>query len=91
MPKPPRRTPPRTRKTNAVVERVAGPPIVARPADPRQAGLIDLPLPGWMRPCVPTLWSTSRRLGRSGSHEIKWDGYRVSVYVEAGTGHDPHT
>ena len=83
MPKPPRRTPPRTRKTNAVVERVAGPPIVARPADPRQAGLFDLPLPGWMRPCLLTLVDKPPA-GPQWVHEIKWDGYRVSVYVEAG-------
>ena len=55
MAKSPRPRKPKLRKTNAVVERVAGPPIVARPADPRQAGLFDLPLPGWMRPCLPTL------------------------------------
>ena len=28
-------------------------------------------------------WSTSRRSARSG-YEIKWDGYRVSAYLEAG-------
>ena len=55
MPKPPRRPPPRTRQTDVAAERIAGEPIVAKPANPRQAGLFDLPLPGWMRPCLSTL------------------------------------
>ena len=83
MPKPPRRSPPRTRKTDDVVERVAGASLVAKPEDPRQAGLFDLPLPGWMRPYLPTLVDKPPS-GPQWVHEIKWDGYRVSVYVEAG-------
>jgi hypothetical protein len=56
MPKPPKRTPaPRARKTDAVVERVAGRAIVAKSPDPRQAGLFDKPIPGWIKPCLPTL------------------------------------
>ncbi len=50
MPKPPR--PPRTltRKTDdAPTDRVGDRAVVAKPEDPRQAGLFDLPLPGWMR------------------------------------------
>ncbi len=83
MSEPPRRPPPRTRKFDDAVERVAGAPLVAKPADPRQAGLFDLPLPGWMRPCLPTLVDKPPT-GSQWVHEIKWDGYRVSAYVEDG-------
>ena len=81
--KPPQRPSPRTRKTDAVVERIAGAPIIAKPAYPRQGSLFDLPLPGWMRPCLPTLVDKPP-VGPQWVHGIKWDGYRVSVSVEAG-------
>ena len=40
MSKPPKR-PPSTRKTNALRDVAAGRLLVAKPADPRQAGLFD--------------------------------------------------
>ena len=84
MPKPPR--PPRTltRKTDdAPTDRVGDRAVVAKPLDPRQPGLFDVPLPGWMRPCLPTLVEAPP-MGAQWIHEIKWDGYRVSAYVEDG-------
>ena len=83
MPKPPRRPPPRTRKTDATAERVASKAVVAKAADPRQAGLFDAPLPGWIKPCLPTLVDAPP-IGAQWVHEIKWDGYRVSACVADG-------
>ncbi len=84
MAKPPRPPKPKLRKTDAApAGQVVSAPLVAKAADPRQAGLFDLPLPGWMRPCLPTLVDKPPS-GPQWVHEIKWDGYRVSVYVEAG-------
>ena len=81
MPKPPRRPPaPRARKTDVASERVGSPAIVAKPADPRQAGLFDEPLPKWIKPCLPTLVDKPP-IGPQWVHEIKWDGYRVSASV----------
>ena len=82
MSKPPRQPPPRTRKTDVAPDRVAG-PVVTTPVDPRQAGLFDAPLPGWIKPCLPTLVDTPP-VGPKWVHEIKWDGYRVSAYVADG-------
>ena len=82
MPKPPRR-PPSTRKTDAPRDAVAGPAVVAKPSDPRQAGLFDEPLPKWIRPCLPSLVDKPP-VGPQWVHEIKWDGYRVSAYVADG-------
>ncbi len=85
MPRPPKRPPaPRTRKTDvAPSERVADRATVARPIDPRQTGLFDKPLPGWIKPCLPTLVEKPP-IGPQWVHEIKWDGYRVSASVQAG-------
>ncbi len=41
------------------------------------------PLPKWIRPCLPTLID-KLPVGPQWVHEIKWDGYRVSVYVAGG-------
>ena len=49
----------------------------------RKAELFDLPLPGWIAPCLPTLVDRPP-VGSEWLHEIKWDGYRVSVYIEDG-------
>ncbi|WP_180982540.1 non-homologous end-joining DNA ligase [Methylocella silvestris] len=43
----------------------------------------DRPLPGWIAPCLPTLVARPP-VGADWIHEIKWDGYRISVYVERG-------
>ena len=84
MAKPPRRPPaPRARKTDVVADRAASRPVVAKPADPRQAGLFDAPLPKWIKPCLPTLVEKPP-VGPQWVHEIKWDGYRVSAYVGGG-------
>ena len=71
------------RKINAPREAVAGRAVVAKPADPRQAGLFDEPLPKWIKPCLPTLVDRPP-IGPQWLHEIKWDGYRVSAYVANG-------
>ena len=83
MPHPPRHPSPRTLKTKHGVNRVVGRATVARPADARQPGLFDQPLPAWIRPCLPTLVDEPP-VGPEWVHEIKWDGYRVSAYLEAG-------
>ena len=40
-------------------------------------------MPAWIAPCLPTLVAEPPA-GADWQHEIKWDGYRVSVYLEAG-------
>ena len=74
---------PTKRKTDAPRDAVADRATIAKPADPRQAGLFDAPLPKWIRPCLPTLVDRPP-IGPQWVHEIKWDGYRVSVYVADG-------
>ena len=77
MPKPRRALLPRTPK----VEGVAGP--AAMPADARRPDLFDQPLPPWIKPCLPTLVDAPP-VGPGWVHEIKWDGYRVSAYLDDG-------
>ena len=81
MASPPRR--PSKRKTDAPRDAVADRAVVAKPVDPRQAGLFDEPLPKWIRPCLPTLVEKPP-VGPQWVHEIKWDGYRISAYVAGG-------
>lgn len=84
MPKPPRKSPPQTKRTIAVAaERIVGRALVDRPIDPRQSGLFDAPLPKWIKPCLPTLVDKPP-VGENWIHEIKWDGYRISAYVGDG-------
>ena len=83
MAKPPRRVAPRTRKTDVVADRATSREIVTKPADPRQVGLFDTPLPKWIKPCLPTLVDKPPA-GPQWVHEIKWDGYRVSAYLNDG-------
>ena len=83
MSKTPRPPSARARKTDAAVSRIAGRVIVPPPADPRQAGLFDAPLPDWIHPCLPTLVDKPP-VGPQWAHEIKMDGYRVSTYVDDG-------
>ena len=84
MPKPPRSPRTITRRTDAApAERVVDRAVIAKPVDPRQSGLFDAPLPGWVRPCLPTLVDAPPT-GPRWIHEIKWDGYRVSAYVKDG-------
>ena len=58
-------------------------PLVGGAPDPRQTTLFDLPVPDWIEPCLPTLVSKAPT-GPQWVHEIKWDGYRISVYVDHG-------
>ncbi|WP_210482876.1 non-homologous end-joining DNA ligase [Microvirga antarctica] len=51
--------------------------------DHRQGALFDLPVPGWIEPCLPTLVAKAPS-GPQWVHEIKWDGYRISAYLDAG-------
>ena len=41
------------------------------------------PFPGWIPPCLPTLVERPPE-GAQWQHEVKWDGYRVSAYLDAG-------
>jgi hypothetical protein len=78
MPKTPRRPPPQTKESAAAVaERVAGRAIVARPIDPRHAGLFDAPLPKWIRQCLPTLVDKLP----VGDNWIRVGRLRISAYV----------
>ena len=72
------------RKTDAPRDAVADRAVVAKAVDPRQAGLFDELLPKWIKPCLPTLVDKPP-VGPQWVHEIKWDGYRVSVYVADGS------
>lgn len=56
----------------------------APPSDARRGGgLFDQPLPAWIKPCLPTLVDKPP-VGREWVHELKWDGYRVSAYLDRG-------
>jgi bifunctional non-homologous end joining protein LigD len=41
------------------------------------------PPPHWIEPCIPTLVAKPPK-GDRWRHEVKWDGYRVSVVIDAG-------
>lgn len=58
-------------------------PVVGKAPDPRQAALFDQPLPAWIEPCLPTLVPKAPT-GPEWVHEVKWDGYRLSAYIENG-------
>ena len=81
MAKPPRR--PILRIPTLANPRTASQPVVGREADPRQSGLFDQPLPAWIEPCLPTLVAKAPT-GPKWVHEITWDGYRVSAYLDNG-------
>jgi bifunctional non-homologous end joining protein LigD len=58
-------------------------PVVGNATDPRQAALFDQPLPQWIEPCLPTLVAKAPT-GPEWVHEVKWDGYRLSAYIDDG-------
>jgi bifunctional non-homologous end joining protein LigD len=39
--------------------------------------------PKWIEPCIPTLVDKSPK-GSNWRHEVKWDGYRISITVDEG-------
>jgi bifunctional non-homologous end joining protein LigD len=41
------------------------------------------PPPSWIEPCIPTLVAKPPK-GDRWRHEVKWDGYRVSLVIDAG-------
>jgi bifunctional non-homologous end joining protein LigD len=41
------------------------------------------PPPSWIEPCIPTLVAKPPK-GDRWRHEVKWDGYRVCVVIDAG-------
>jgi len=45
--------------------------------------LFEKPLPSFVEPCLATLRSNVPA-GERWVHEIKWDGYRLQVRIEAG-------
>jgi bifunctional non-homologous end joining protein LigD len=75
------RKPPAKRKTDAPPERVVS--RKARAPDARQPELNLAPMPGWIEPCLPTLVDKVPS-GDQWLYEVKWDGYRVSLYIERG-------
>ena len=77
--------PPRTpiQRATVAISKATSCPIIGKAPDPRQAGLFDLPVLGWIEPCLPTLVSRAPT-GPEWVHEIKWDGYRVSAYIDNG-------
>src|SRR5436309_236096 len=84
MAKPPRRAPPQKRKSNlAAGDAVAGPAVVARRRDPRQAGIFDAPLPAFIRPQLAKL-VTEAPEGERWAHELKFDGYRMHARIDRG-------
>jgi len=80
MAKPPRRP---IQRANVSTTRAVSRPLVGVAPDPRQAALFDLPVPGWIEPCLPILVSKAPS-GSEWVYEIKWDGYRISVYIDHG-------
>src|SRR5579872_3901177 len=60
-------------------------PARARKTDQDKiADIADIaPPPRWIEPCVPTLVDKPPT-GPKWRHEVKWDGYRVCVVVDAG-------
>jgi bifunctional non-homologous end joining protein LigD len=80
MAKPPRRPVPRA---HAAIEKIASRAVVGKPYEARQPELFDLPLPDWIEPCLATLVDKAPS-GPLWLHEVKWDGYRVSAYVDQG-------
>jgi bifunctional non-homologous end joining protein LigD len=77
-PAPPRSQP---RKVDTLAESVTSRAL--KRIVPKQAALFDNPLPQWIKPCVPTLVDKPPA-GPNWGHEIKWDGYRISAYIENG-------
>jgi len=45
--------------------------------------VFDAPLPGFIDPCKPTM-VTKPPPGAAWLHEIKWDGYRIQIAIDAG-------
>ncbi len=77
MPKPPRLPPAQTLK-------IRPPPQPPRREAAGAAGDGSAcPLPAWIAPCLPTLVDKPP-VGPEWLHEIKWDGYRVSAYLDHG-------
>lgn len=50
-------------------------------SDPKQPKLLIDPMPLRIEPCKPVLKLTPPR-GNQWAYEIKWDGYRVALYVD---------
>ena len=80
MVKPPRRP---IQRANPCGTESSQPPGCWQGARPAAGGLFDLPVPSWIEPCLPTLVSRAPT-GPEWVHEIKWDGYRISVYIDEG-------
>jgi len=84
MAKPPRRTPPQKRKSDLPVDdAVASRAVRPKPRDPRQAGIFDAPLPGFVRPQLAKL-VTEAPEGERWAHELKFDGYRMHARIDRG-------
>ena len=58
-------------------------PPKRRGEDGSVPGSLDQLVPAWIPPCLPTLVERPPE-GMTWQHEIKWDGYRVSAYLDDG-------
>ena len=56
---------------------------MAKPSQKSPHGTFDQPIPDWIPPCLPTLVERPP-VGAKWQHEVKWDGYRVSAYLDEG-------
>src|SRR4051794_26971116 len=61
---------------------VASRAVVPRKRDPRQAGIFDAPLPGFVRPQLAKL-VTEAPEGERWAHELKFDGYRIHARIDS--------
>jgi bifunctional non-homologous end joining protein LigD len=83
MAKPPRSPRPIKRATSTKDSTVRGRALKPARRPPRGPELFDEPLPGFVEPCLATL-RADVPAGDKWVHEIKWDGYRLQVRIEAG-------
>ncbi len=59
------------------------PKLPPQSRSPASHAAFDQPVPAWIAPCLPTLVDAPP-IGPEWQHELKWDGYRVSLYLDDG-------
>src|SRR5436305_9158533 len=83
MAKPPRRPPQKRKSDLPAGDAVASRAVLPRRRDPRQAGIFDAPLPGFIGPQLAKL-VTEAPEGEHWAHELKFDGYRMHARIDRG-------
>jgi bifunctional non-homologous end joining protein LigD len=83
MAKPPRSPRPIKRATTAKDSTTRGRALKPAGRPPTEPELFDEPLPGFVEPCLATL-RADVPAGERWVHEIKWDGYRLQIRINAG-------